>query len=164
MWVSASWKCCFWKKFSFNKTIFGPGGTTSFFYPSFFFHPSFYFQVILPSFFKEKPSFFLSILPSFIMYTSFFFLFLCIQPSFFPYSLLFFIFNLIFYVFPSFLSKTRFSPQYFCPCSFHTPTQCTASDWTRGAVECHPQSYRKSRMNVNYNDPDHTLRAAEPRR
>ena len=79
-----------------------PGGTTSFFYPSFFFHPSFYFQVILPSFFKEKPSFFLSILPSFIMYTSFFFLFLCIQPSFFPIPF-------FFYVFLSFVSKTRFS-------------------------------------------------------
>ena len=78
------------------------GGTTSFFYPSFFFHPSFYFQVILPSFFKEKPSFFLSILPSFIMYTSFFFLFLCIQPSFFPIPFFFYVFNLLFLCIPFF--------------------------------------------------------------
>ena len=107
------------------------GGTTSFFYLSFFFHPSFYFQVILPSFFKEKPSFFLSILPSFIMYTSFFFLFsvynllFSLFPSFFMYLTLFF------YIFPSFLSKMRFSPQYFCPCSFHAPTRCTVVEINR---------------------------------
>ena len=85
------------------------GGTTSFFYPSFFFHPSFYFQVILPSFFKEKPSFFLSILPSFIMYTSFFFLFLCIQPSFFPIPFFFYVFNHIF---------LTYSLLFFAKCGF----------------------------------------------